>query len=197
MKFLDGGKGSAQPASNDTHMHQLVTVLLLQRVTSCVACYYSPTDSSSTAKGTADYVPQVSSEQGAESCCWATLTAGRHQNRLELNLLPVNEANVSLIEPNEFYQAHSQWQPAPYHLQQEHSVVFLFWNENTFNPQWRKVEFSLNLSKTTVQNHDRSYTMGRDHHLLLIRSGQINLSCGLGMGPGEHPHRHMENMKTL
>lgn len=44
----------------------------------CHVLFYILTDSSSTAKRTADYVLRVSSEQGAEKCSCAALTAGRH-----------------------------------------------------------------------------------------------------------------------
>lgn len=44
----------------------------------CHVFFYISTDSSSTAKGTADYVVRVSSEQGAENCSCAAVTAGRH-----------------------------------------------------------------------------------------------------------------------
>lgn len=50
-----------------------------------------------------------------------------------------------------------------------------------------------NLSELTVQNCDRSYSVRRGRHLFLIR----RFVSGLWGEPGEHPHRHMENMETL
>lgn len=91
------------------HTHQLVTMLLLQRDTSCVILHFhwflvSQRDS------------RLCTTSQERRRCWKLLLCGFNSwktlERWDLNLLPVNEANVSLIEPNKFYQAHSQWRPA-------------------------------------------------------------------------------------